>query len=209
MPTQCGKEAKGSRPVPRGAAGKVGSVPDQELLRVATTAISSRISPRCDDRHTDQNKSEEEVNDWRGDAVGAQTKWGPTSLPTPTIRSCSASRQPASSRSASLAISSPQNDALRRTPEQSGDGLVGPLSGAGRTWKALHHLFLRLPKQSLSKRWTAFPVPDRVRINSWESLRSVTRLSIDFLVIPARSLLASLATTLNVPAVFRLRRPMI
>ena len=114
-----------------------------------------------------------------------------------------------SSRSASLAISSPQNDALRRTPEQSGGGLVGPLSGTGRTWKALHHLFLRLPKQSLSKRWTAFPVPDRVRINSWESLRSVTRLSVDFFVSPVRSLLASLATTLDVPAVFRLRRPMI
>ena len=90
-----------------------------------------------------------------------------------------------SSRSASLAISSPQNDALRRTPEQSGDGLVGPLSGAGRTWKALHHLFLRLPKHSLSKRWTAFPVPDRVRLNSWESLRSVIRLSIDFFVNPS------------------------
>lgn len=90
-----------------------------------------------------------------------------------------------SSRSASLAISSPQNDALRRTPEQSGDGLVGPLSGAGRTWKALHHLFLRPPKQSLSKRWTAFPVPNRVRINSWESLRSVIRLPVDFLVNPS------------------------
>ena len=113
------------------------------------------------------------------------------------------------SRSTSLAISSPQNDALRRTPEQSGDGLVGPLSGAGRTWKALHHLFLRLPKQSLPKRWTAFPVPDRVHINSWESLRSVIKLSIDFLVGPIRSLLASLATTLDVPAVRRLCRPMI
>jgi len=93
--------------------------------------------------------------------------------------------RPASSRPASLAIGSPQNDASRRTPEQSGDGLVGPLSGAGRTWKALHHLFSRLPKQSLPKRWTAFPVPDRVRINSWESLRSVTRLSVDFLVNPS------------------------
>ena len=127
----------------------------------------------------------------------------PLSGPAPRLAT------PPSSRSASLAISSPQNDALRRTPEQSGDGLVGPLSGAGRTWKALHHLFLRLPKQSLSKRWTAFPVPDRVRINSWESLRSVTRLSVDFFVSPVRSLLASLATTLDVPAVFRLRRPMI
>ncbi|MBO9694845.1 MAG: hypothetical protein J7499_01475 [Sphingopyxis sp.] len=115
----------------------------------------------------------------------------------------------ASSRPASLAIGSPQNDASRRTPEQPGDGLVGPLSGAGRTWKALHHLFLRPPKQSLSKRWTAFPVPDRVRINSWESLRSVIRLSVDFLAGPIRSLLASLATTLDVPAVRRLCRPMI
>ena len=69
--------------------------------------------------------------------------------------------------------------------EQSGDGLVGPLSGAGRTWKALHHLFLRPPKRSPSKRWTAFPVPDRVRINSWESLRSVIRLPVDFLVNPS------------------------
>ena len=114
-----------------------------------------------------------------------------------------------SSRSAFLAISGPQNDALRRTPEQSGDGLVGPLSGAGRTWKALHHLFLHPPKRSLSKRWTAFPVPDRVRINSWESLRSVTRLPVDFLVNPVRSLQANLATTLDVPAVCRLCRPMI
>ena len=115
----------------------------------------------------------------------------------------------ASSRSASLAISGPQNDTLRHPPEQSGDGLVGPLSGAGRTWKALHHLFLRPPKRSRSKRWTAFPVPDRVRINSWESLRSVTRLSVDFLVGPLRSLPASLATTLDVPVVRRLCRPMI
>lgn len=93
--------------------------------------------------------------------------------------------RPASSRSTGPKACSPQNVALRRAPGQSGDGLVGPLSGAGRTWKALHHLFLRLPKQSLSKRWTAFPVPDRVRINSWESLRSVTRLSVDFLVNPS------------------------
>jgi hypothetical protein len=61
-----------------------------------------------------------------------------------------------SSRSASLAISSPQNDPSSRARNQSGGGLVGPLSGAGRTWNALHHLFLHLPKQSLSKRWTAF-----------------------------------------------------
>ena len=51
--------------------------------------------------------------------------------------------------------------------------------------------------------------PGRVRFNSWESLRSVTRVSVHFFVVPARSLPASLATTLDVPAVRRLRRPMI
>lgn len=53
------------------------------------------------------------------------------------------------------------------------------------------------------------PVLDRVRLNSWESLRSVIKLSFDFLVSPIRSLPASLATTLNVPAGRRLCRPMI
>ena len=51
--------------------------------------------------------------------------------------------------------------------------------------------------------------PDRVRLNSWESRRSVTRVSVHFLVVPARSLPAGLATCLPVPAVRRLRRPMI
>ena len=111
-------------------------------------------------------------------------KWGSASLPTPTIRFYSGRCHPTSSRPAFLAISGPQNEILRHDPEQSGGGLVGPLSGAGRTWKALHHLFLRLSKHSLPKRWTAFPVPDRVRLNSWESLRSVIRLSTDFFVNP-------------------------
>lgn len=63
-----------------------------------------------------------------------------------------------SSRSASLAISGPQNDASRCPPEQSGDGLVGPLSGAGRTWKALHHP-VRASAEAVAviRRWTAFP----------------------------------------------------
>ena len=66
-----------------------------------------------------------------------------------------------------------------------------------------------LPKQSLFKAMDCISVPDRVRFNSWESLRSVIRLSVDFLVNPVRYLLASLATTLHVPAAFRLRLPMI
>ena len=59
------------------------------------------------------------------------------------------------------------------------------------------------------KAMDCFSVPGRVRFNSWESLRSVIKLSIEFLVNPARYLLASLATTLRVPAAFRLCRPMI
>ena len=61
----------------------------------------------------------------------------------------------------------------------------------------------------LSQAMDCFPVPDRVRLNSWESLRSVIRLSVAFLVVPLRSRPASLATALLVPAVRRLRRPMI
>ncbi len=38
-----------------------------------------------------------------------------------------------SSRLADPKACNPQNDASRRTPDQSGDGLVGPLSGAGLT----------------------------------------------------------------------------
>jgi hypothetical protein len=88
--------------------------------------------------------------------LAAHAKWGPASLPTPTNRFCFRPLDFGSSRSASLAISSPQNDPSSRARNQSGGGLVGPLSGAGRTWNALHHLFLHLPKQSPSKRWTAF-----------------------------------------------------
>lgn len=51
--------------------------------------------------------------------------------------------------------------------------------------------------------------PDRVRLNSWESRRSVTRVPVHFPVVPARSFPAGLATCLPVPAVRRLRRPMI
>ena len=51
--------------------------------------------------------------------------------------------------------------------------------------------------------------PDRVRLNSWESLRSVIRLSFDVLAGPVRSLPAGLATNPVVPVVRRLSRPMI
>src|SRR3546814_330724 len=76
---------------------------------------------------------------WAPD-LGAHAKWGPASLPTPTIRLNPRASRSASSRPASLAIGGPPNETARQAPEQSGDGLVGPLAGAGRTWKALHHL---------------------------------------------------------------------
>ena len=73
----------------------------------------------------------------------------------------------------------------RRAPERSGDGLVGPLSGAGLTWDALHHLVQASAEAAaLPKRWTAFHMPDLVRLNSWESRRSVIKPSTDFLVNP-------------------------
>ena len=73
----------------------------------------------------------------------------------------------------------------RRAPERSGDGLVGPLSGAGLTWDALHHLVQASAEAAaLPKRWTAFHMPDLVRLNSWESRRSVIKPSTDFLVDP-------------------------
>ena len=87
-----------------------------------------------------------------------------------------------SSRSAFLAISGPQNGALRRTPEQSGDGLVGPLSGAGLTLKALRHPVCASAEAVAVQATVCFPVPDRVRLNSWESRRSVIELSVNFLV---------------------------
>ena len=139
----------------------------------------------------------------------AHAKWGPASLPTPTIRypsgRCplafipvrfSCDRRPAKRR-------------LRRVPELSGDGLVGPLSGAGRTWKALHHLFYASAEAIAAQAMDCISCPDRVRLNSWESRRSVTRVSVHFLVVPVRFLPAGLATFLRVPAVRRLRRPMV
>ncbi len=103
----------------------------------------------------------------------------------------------------------PAKRRLRRGPELSGDGLVGPLSGAGRTWKALHHLFHASAETVAVQAMDCISCPDRVRLNSWESRRSVTRVSVHFLVVPARSFPAGLATCLPVPAVRRLRRPMI
>lgn len=87
----------------------------------------------------------------------AHTKWEPTSLSAPTIRLCRLRNSIASTRTTHLAMD------IREccgsiAPEQSGDGLVGPLSGAGRTWKAVHHLVRTSAETVIHlKRWPAFP----------------------------------------------------
>lgn len=140
----------------------------------------------------------------------AQTKWGPTSLPTPTIRLLIPRTPP------------------RFIPVRRSEDLQPAKRCAATHARAIRRRFGRPPfggrphlkspsssrpclcRNSCSfKAMDCFSVPDRVRFNSWESLRSVTRISIDFLVNSARYLLASLATTLHVPATFRLCRPMI
>ena len=84
-----------------------------------------------------------------------------------------------------------------------------PFRGPASPGKPFIILSEPLPKQSLFKAMDCISVPDRVRFNSWESLRSVIRLSVAFLVVPLRSRPASLATALLVPAARRLHRPMI
>lgn len=64
MPTQCGEEAKGSRPAAKGAAGKVGSVPDQRTAPGRNDGLSSPVRPRCDIRHTRKNNMQK-VGRWR------------------------------------------------------------------------------------------------------------------------------------------------
>ena len=139
-----------------------------------------------------------------------QTKWGPTSLPTPTIRLLIPRTPP------------------RFIPVRRSEDLQPAKRCAATHARAIRRRFGRPPfggrphlkspsssrpclcRNSCSfKAMDCFSVPDRVRFNSWESLRSVIRLSVALLVVPLRSRPASLATALLVPAVRRLRRPMI
>lgn len=114
---------------------------------------------------------------------GAHTKWGPTSLPTPTIRSCPvrlAPRHPGPLLFRSAARKTMRCDARRNNPAMVWSA---PFRGPASPEKP----FIISSRASaetaaLQKRWTAFQLPDRVRINSWESLRSVIELSVDFLV---------------------------
>lgn len=96
-----------------------------------------------------------------------------------------------------------------RAPELSGDGSVGPLSGAGLTWKALHHLVRALAEATaLLKRWTAFPVRSGpFQLVGIAAFRD--RVSVDVFVDPARFHPVGLATILPIPAVRRLCRPML
>ena len=114
----------------------------------------------------------------------------------------------ASGRSARPSTSD-RTGASQPAPNRSGDGSVGPLSGAGLTWKALHHLVRASAEAvALPKRWTAFPVrsgpPQLVGIAAFRD-----RVPVDVLVGSARFRPAGLATTLWVSAIRRLCRPMI
>jgi len=89
--------------------------------------------------------------------------------------------RPASSRSASLSIGSPQNDRCDARRNDPAMVWSAPFRGPVSPEKP----FIISSRASaetaaLQKRWTAFQLPDRVRINSWESLRSVIELSVDF-----------------------------
>ena len=170
---------------------------------VETGPSSARIRTATRPKHKDNAETALRPN------AAAQTKWGPASLPTPTIR-----RPPGPACQDPIPVRfscdrRPAKRDLRHSPELPGDGLVGPLSGAGRTWKALHHLFAASAEASAVRAMDCISCPDRVRLNSWESLRSVIRLSFDVLAGPVRSLPAGLATNPVVPVVRRLSRPMI
>ena len=139
----------------------------------------------------------------------AHAKWGPTSLPTPTIRLCPTYLAPP--HPVPLFLRSAARKTMRCGARRNNPATVwsAPFRGPASPGKPFIILSEPLPKQSLFRSDGLHFLSDRVRLNSWESLRSVIKLSIDFLVNPARYLLASLATTLDVPVVCRLCRPMI
>lgn len=234
MQGQCERGAKVPGRTPKDAAGKVGSVLDQELLRVAFTGIFEVGAGRCDAHHSGDiffglagaapkasdcpcpqfrtnGQLHDDVAPSRASetAARAHTKWGPASLPTPTIRCRSSRFRHGASWSADLATDSPKRRIAARA------GTIRRRFGRPPFGGRPH---LESPSSSCPsicrsgcsyQAMDCFPEPDRVHLNSWESRCSVIRLSVDFLVGPIRSLPAGLATTLDVPAVRRLCRPMI
>lgn len=87
----------------------------------------------------------------RGGASGAHAKWGPASLPTPTIRLSVPRLHPARSIASQAIAGADLDPSFRDRAGPPGGGLVGPLAGAGRTGIALHHPAWRVPKHQPSR----------------------------------------------------------
>ena len=205
MKLKCQGRQKGSRRAPERAAGKGGSVPVGELFRVANRVLTSRAERRCDARHRSEKiGAPTRLRATRACEMGADIAANPHYPALLCVRPSrfipfrlSCDRQPA--KRCALAHAGTIRRRFGRPPFGGRPHLESPSSSHPGVCRSV----------CLSQAMDCFPVPDRVRVNSWESLRSVTRLSVAFLVDPVRSLPASLATTLDVPAVRRLRRPMI
>ncbi len=109
--------------------------------------------------------------------AGDETKWGPASLPAPTIRFCPA-LPPAPSRPAVLRSANRQTrrrDARRNNPATVRSApLRGPASPEGPSSSRP----ASAEAVAFPERWSAFQSPDRVRFNSWEYPRSVIGLSV-------------------------------
>lgn len=186
------------------AAGIVGSVPVEELLRVAAGALAVRKGPRCDARHTAGNicrrgRAMRTRPNEMGAGIAANPHYPVLHLALrlrfiPVRWSCD--QRPAKRCVAARA------GAIRRRfgrpPFGGRPHLERPSSSRPDICRNS-----RPPSDGL------LSIPDRVRVNSWESQRSVIEPSVNFLAVPVRSRPAGLATTLSVPAARRLCRPMI
>ncbi len=163
--------------VPNGTAGKGGSVPRKGAAPGRNAVIDGYRRRQCDSRHNmkigRKNLPASSAPIWvRADPKSTDAKWGPASLPTPTIRYPSGRCPLASSRSTSLAISGPQNDAYGAFRSYPAMVWSAPFRGPAAPGKPFIISSCvcrnnRCPSDGLHF------LPDRVRFNSWESLRSV------------------------------------
>ncbi len=170
MQGQCEPGAKVPGRNPKDAAGKVGSVLGQELVRVAFMGIFEASAPRCDARHRGDlffgfngaapkaqlpaslrfsHKGTKKARSQfaSGTAPNAHAKWGPASLPTPTIRCRSSHLRYRASRSADLATDSPKR--AHRGARRNDPATVwsAPFRGPAAPGKPFVILSEHLPKQ--------------------------------------------------------------
>lgn len=195
----------------KGAAGKGGSVPVGELFRVAGRGIGHRVARHCDWHHKPAfflNGCAKQGRQMIGGREPAN-EMGADIAANPHYPALSRALPP---RAIPARLSCDQRPARRcfavrtgtirrrfgRPPFGGRPHLESPSSSLPCVCRSI-----RRPSDGLLSNSSL------VRLNSWESLRSVTGVSIDVFVGPARSLPAGLATTLDVPAVRRLCRPMI